>query len=161
LSDQCAQAKIVRMDDQRRRFCQASGGLILATALLPTAGCGGSGDSGSQVLAGTTDQVPVGMVLFVPVPSFNTNINVCRDANGFYAVDGNCTHAHCVLLFGDPSNPSGFYCSCHMSTFDYNGQNPTGPAAVTGPLKHYKVTLSGTQIFVDPATTVDPSVRVM
>jgi Rieske Fe-S protein len=153
------------MNDQRRRFCQASGGLILCSALLPAAsGCGGdmstSGDGGaSPVLAGTTDALPVGMILVVQIPGYN--INVCHDAGGFYAVDGNCTHAHCVLLFADPNNPSGFYCTCHGSTFDYNGQNPMGPAAATGPLKHYKVTLMGTQIYVDASVTVDATVRVM
>jgi Rieske Fe-S protein len=150
------------MDDQRRRFCQAGGGLLLASALLPAAGCGGSSttsDGGTMVLAGTTDMVPMGMVIFVTAPGFN--INVCHDAGGFYALDGNCTHAHCVLLFADASNPTGFACPCHMSTFDYNGQNPTGPAASTGPLKHYKVILSGTQLYVDTSTTVDASVRVM
>ena len=112
-----------------------------------------------MVLAGTTDMLAVGMVIFVTAPGFN--INVCRDATGFYALDGNCTHAHCVLLFADPSNPTGFACPCHMSTFDYNGQNPTGPAMTTGPLRHFKVTLSGTQIYVDTGTIVDASVRVM
>jgi Rieske Fe-S protein len=145
------------MDDQRRRFCQAGGGLLLASALLPATGCGGANTT--MVLAGTTDQLPVGMVIFVNTPDHN--VNVCRDASGYYAVDGNCTHAHCVLLFGDTTNPSGFACPCHMSTFDYNGQNPTGPAAATGPLKHFKVILDGTQIFVDTSTTVDASVRVM
>jgi nitrite reductase/ring-hydroxylating ferredoxin subunit len=144
------------MDDSRRRFCQAGGGLLLASAVLPATGCGGT--SGMMVFAGTTDQLPVGMVIFVTTPGYN--INVCRDANGFYALDGNCTHAHCVLLFGDVSNPSGFACPCHTSTFDYNGQNPTGPAAATGPLKHYRVILDGTKIYVDPSTPVDITVRV-
>jgi Rieske Fe-S protein len=153
------------MDDQRRRFCQAGGGLLLASAILPATGCGGSGtvngDGGSStmVLAGTVDQLPMNMVIFVMVPGFN--INICRDAKGYYAIDGNCTHARCVLLFNDTTNPNGFACPCHMSTFDYNGQNPTGPAAATGALKHYKVTLSGTQIYVDTAITVDPTARVM
>lgn len=101
----------------------------------------------------------MGMILVIMVPGYN--INMCHDAKGFYAVSGNCTHANCVLLFDDVTNPGGFACPCHMSTFDYNGQNPTGPAMVTGPLKHFKVTLVGTQLYVDTAINVDPSVRVM
>jgi Rieske Fe-S protein len=150
------------MDVKRRRFCQAGGGLILASAILPSAGgCGaGSMDGGTSFYAGTTDQVPVGQVLPVPVMG-SMQINICHDANGFYALAGNCTHAACVLLFADPSNPTGFACPCHQSSFDFNGQNPTGPAMATGPLKHFKLTLDGTKMYVDISMTVDPSVRVM
>jgi Rieske Fe-S protein len=145
------------MNRKRRRFCQLSGGLLLASAVLPTAGCNGGGSMG--VLAGTTDDVPKGQTLFGNTTGYN--FNVCHDADGYYAVDANCTHANCVVFFGDQANPNGFTCPCHQSTFDYNGQNPTGPAATKGPLKHYKVTISGNQIYVDPTTEVDISVRVM
>jgi Rieske Fe-S protein len=152
------------MDVKRRRFCQAGGGLMLASAILPSVGgCGGGGtsmDAGTSFYAGTTDEVPVGQAFPVPLQGA-MQINVCHDANGFYALAGNCTHASCVLLFADVANPTGFACPCHMSTFDFNGQNPTGPAMTTGPLKHFKVTLDGNKIYVDISMTVDPTVRVM
>lgn len=152
---------MVRMNSQRRRFCQATGGLILAGAIVPSvSGCGSGASTGSptSVYAGLVSDLAVDGILMVPAA--DQNINVCRDSGGFYALDGNCTHAHCVLLFMDASNPNGFACPCHASTFDYNGENPTGPAAQTGPLPHYKVTISGNDIYVDYGIMVDPSVRV-
>ena len=151
------------MDDWRRRICQVGGGLILAGAILPAAGgCLGSAKSNSDgaadlVFAGTVDQLPVGMILFVS--SGDHNLNVCRDAGGFYALSANCTHANCLVLFQAPANPTGFSCPCHSSTFDYNGGNPTGPATTTGPLPHFKVTLAGNQIYVDPTIKVDAVTR--
>ncbi len=130
---------------------------MLASALLPTAsGC--NHGVGTSVFGGQLSNLAVGNVLMVPAPDHN--LNICRDESGVFAIDGNCTHAHCVLLFMDPTNPSGFTCPCHGSTFDYDGENPTGPAAQTGPLDHYQVTISGDEIFVDYGIIVDPSVRV-
>jgi Rieske Fe-S protein len=103
-----------------------------------------------------------------------TNIWVCRDDKGVYAMDAECTHLGCpakphALSDPDPSlDPmigtpvsglsSGFKCNCHGATYDPNGQNPTAPAPA--PLNHYLVctTLSGI-IYVDPGQVVDPSIR--
>jgi Rieske Fe-S protein len=79
-------------------------------------------------------------------------------------MDANCTHARCVLVF-DPADPTnmipdpGFHCSCHGSTFDFNGQMPTPPAP--SPLAHFKLTVEpdGTLV-VDAGTEVPADTRV-
>jgi Rieske Fe-S protein len=143
------------MDDSRRKFCQATGICIAGAALLPAApGCG----NGTGMLidaAITTDMLALNDVWEIRLPDHN--IDLCHDGAGFYAVDANCTHAHCVLEFNNPDFPGIFHCTCHGSTFDYNGQNPTAPAQM--PLQHYKVILQGKHVFIDFNTKVDPSMR--
>jgi 3-phenylpropionate/trans-cinnamate dioxygenase ferredoxin subunit len=146
------------MDQKRREFCKLTGMTIAGAALLPaTPGCG-SGNSGNNapILAGRSADLAVNDVIEVRVPDHN--IDVLRDGKGIFAVDANCTHARCVLVF-NAGPPPGLNCTCHGSTFDYNGQNPTPPATV--PLAHYKVTVDASgNVFVDPGTTVDPATRV-
>jgi nitrite reductase/ring-hydroxylating ferredoxin subunit len=80
---------------------------------------------------------------------------LCRDAGGLFAMTALCPHTGCTV--GKLS--TGYLCPCHGSTFDLNGQNPTGPAAPSG-LTHFAVCVdAGGNVLVDVATRVDPNER--
>jgi Rieske Fe-S protein len=160
------------MDEDRRKFCQATCAALCAAALpIPLAGCQKA--AGSDVWTITSfkaGDVMMNEALLAQVADPNNldkpshNFYFCRDAGGLYVIDANCTHARCVLVFSpvdtDNMHPlPSFDCSCHGSTFDYNGQNPTPPAPT--PLVHYQLTVEpdGTLV-VDAGTTVTPDIRV-
>jgi thiosulfate dehydrogenase [quinone] large subunit len=154
-------------DQLRRRFCQA--GLALgAVAILPA--CGGSAKS-SAIISGDggvcgTNTVAVGNVSDVAVNDAilrqtpTTDVFICHDAAGFYAVDAGCTHFGCdVGLKAAKDLTQGFLCPCHGATYDAQGENPTTPAP--SPLPHYSLCLedSGTLV-VDLDVNVDASFRL-
>ncbi|HEY7958311.1 MAG TPA: Rieske (2Fe-2S) protein [Polyangia bacterium] len=148
-------------DEQRRRFCQATG-LVLIGATLP--GCGDAPPAMVDMLACGPTSVGVGIdITSLTIGSamyFQTgngvNVFVCRDADGVFALDAGCTHLGCDVMFVDAK--SGFHCPCHGATYDFNGDKPTPPAPK--PLQHYLVcaTVSG-QAVVDINQVVDPSTR--
>lgn len=152
-------------DPGRRDFCRAAGALVAGAALLPACG-GGGGQSGGNPVSGATvvsdtnaADLQVNDVDEIRVPE--AFVDVCRDANGIYAMSAYCTHADCVISV-DPNDTSAvpsFLCPCHQSTFDYNGTNTGGPAPK--PLPHYLVTIDATgQITIDTGMVVDASTRV-
>ena len=63
----------------------------------------------------------------------------------FKALSARCTHLGCVVQY-QPTPEPHFGCNCHGSQFDMNGINISGPAP--RPLPPYRVTLSGTSIYV-------------
>lgn len=151
-------------DRLRRRLCQA--GLVLgASALLPACGGAAKGNSGggscdaiNTVAVGTVDDVPLDGAVFHMTPT--TNLFVCHDAQGFYAVDSGCTHLGCdVALKAAGDLKQGFVCPCHGATYDAQGENPTTPAE--SDLPHYALCQqdSGTLV-VDLQTVVDAGVRL-
>jgi Rieske Fe-S protein len=165
------------MDDSRRRFCTAVG-LGLVGATLPA--CGDSStcnavDAGQ--LACGSQAVSLGMQLAdVPMDSATffdltfTHIWLCRDAQGVYALDAECTHLGCDAkpnTIGDaaptPQAPvsglsGGFTCHCHGATYDPNGTHPTAPAP--SPLRHYLVCATvGGEAYVDTQQVVDACTR--
>jgi Rieske Fe-S protein len=80
---------------------------------------------------------------------------VCQDDNGFYAMDGNCTHRGCFVDFlGDSKT---FNCACHGATYDFNGGSPTAPAPT--PMPHYELTLSEGVFVINTGKEVDASKR--
>lgn len=130
--------------------------MVMIRAALPVAGGAGcsNGPSGPGIVsAGATSQIVVGDVLEVRVTDHN--LDICRDDKGFYAMDANCTHARCVITF--QSQADGFLCTCHNSTYDYNGQNQTPPAPM--PLQHYKLIIQNGNLFVDTTQPVAPTDR--
>ncbi len=111
----------------------------------------------------------------------NTAVVVVRDAKGFYALSGICTHACClVALCSDADctaptiNPGecattvavnasmtgkGLLCPCHGSSFAIaDGAVLKGPA--TNPLPAYAVTFDGDDVLVDTTKPVDAGKRV-
>jgi nitrite reductase/ring-hydroxylating ferredoxin subunit len=160
------------MDKDRRTFCQASCAALCAAALpIPLAGCKNVGGDVWTITSFKAADVVIDEPQLAQVADnsmggtpISHNFWFCRDAGGLYVMDANCTHARCVLMFvpADPSNmmpvPT-FGCSCHGSTFDFNGQMPTPPAP--RPLDHYKLSLAdGGVLVVDASTIVDPSTRI-
>lgn len=151
------------MDRERRLICKA--GLALgAAAALPacgssqknTADCGsgslGVGNAADVAMNGAknvpTSQAPLGSSIFI-----------CRDADGYYALDAGCTHLGCDVALANATDlTQGFACPCHGATYDANGEKPTSPAP--SPLTHFLVCgePSGA-LLVDLGTVVDAKVR--
>jgi nitrite reductase/ring-hydroxylating ferredoxin subunit len=163
------------MDEDRRKFCQAACAALCASALpIPLSGCKAAGSGSGDVWTITSFKAPdvkMNEAVLAQVADnsmggtpISHNFWFCRDAGGLYVMDANCTHARCVLMFNevDPTNSSSipsFGCSCHGSTFDYNGQMPTPPAPM--PLDHYQLTVAdGGVLVVDAGNIVAPSTRV-
>jgi len=151
------------MDDQRRKFCQAGGLLVLGMAIP---GCGSPAnnttDGGGQLACGSSSAgagVNIADVMENTATLLTlqaTRVFLCRDSKGVYAMDAACTHVGTDVNFVDTS--SGFKCPLHGATYDFNGEKPTSPAP--SPLTHYLVctTVSGT-VVVDIDQPVAPSVR--
>ena len=152
------------MDEERRRFCQYAGLVILGTA-LPSCGSGSSPVDGGQLACGP---VSAGAGLNIadlvlnsatPVMINAEPIFICRDAKGVYALNARCTHVGTnVNLKNAQDATQGFQCPLHFATYDFNGDHATAPAP--SPLKHYLVctTLSGT-VVVDTEQEVASNVR--
>jgi cytochrome b6-f complex iron-sulfur subunit len=150
------------VDRERRLICKA--GLALgAVTVLPACGNGTTMTemcSASALGVGNAANIPMDSALNVPTgQAKGMSIFVCRDADGYYALDAGCTHFGCdVALKSAADLKQGFACPCHGATYDANGLMPTSPAP--GPLTHYLVCgePSGALV-VDLATEVDPKVR--
>ncbi len=84
----------------------------------------------------------------------NYDLFVCRDANGYFTVDAQCTHSGCdVKLQG-----SKWYCPCHSATFNFDGTGPTIPAFF--PLPNYAVCIDANgHLQVDYETKVSNTQR--
>jgi Rieske Fe-S protein len=90
-------------------------------------------------------------------PAFVSAANafVLRDSGGLYCMSGVCTHAGCSV------SPSGseFFCPCHGSVFDSNGNVVNGPAR--RPLPHYGLCIQGDgTVGIDPTSDVSASDRL-
>jgi Rieske Fe-S protein len=151
------------MDSDRRKLCQAGGLLVLGAATgaaLP--GCGDNGGGGGACGATAfktpygVDDVPKGSAApFFMGGDGMIGYFVCQDDNGFYAMDGNCTHRGCFVDFD--SNAKNFNCHCHGATFDFNGGSPTAPAPT--PMPHYELCLTDGVFVIDTNKEVDATKR--
>lgn len=171
------------MNEMRRTLCKLAG----LTAFGAVTGCGGGGSTkggDGGVLECGLQTVLVGInVMDLPLDTAvlfsnsTVNVYVCRDANGIFAFDAECTHLGCnvrpTAYTGTACTPDmqappvgmqvtglkqGFNCCCHGATYDPNAQVTGGPAPRS--LDHFLVctTVSG-QIAVDTAQVVDPKTR--
>src|SRR4051794_15934788 len=129
-----------KVDLDRRALCQAACAAA-AVGVLPACG----GDPNASLKCGTgkvkVDNVAgiaVGQLKPIERLGYDT-LFICRDADGLYALNAQCTHFKCTLVF--MGQTTGFKCDCHTATFDFNGQNPTMPA--TMPLEHYAMCSDG------------------
>ena len=118
--------------------------------------CGTEGigvGNASDVAMNDAKQVPTSVGL-------GDSLLIGHDSDGYYAMDGGCTHLGCDVMMKAPGDlKQGFYCMCHGATYDANGQNPTTPAPL--PLKHYLLcTEPSGALVVDTTVEVDPKVRL-
>jgi Rieske Fe-S protein len=158
----------------RRTFCvAASSGLVLISlpGCDPGASGGGAdlepgrdlrpaGDMAAQsrcppggvIAAGAASTLKAGQAIHLATDQ----LFVVRDAQGIYALTDVCTHQFCPVAYRSGSRT--FYCSCHGSTYDANGDVTVGPAST--PLVHYAVCIEHNgDVVVDTGTEVDPSTR--
>jgi len=61
---------------------------------------------------------------------------VYRDAEGLYAMSAVCTHLGCIVSAED----GGYFCPCHGSRFNVQGEPLSGPAP--RPLKYLQLSIS-------------------
>jgi Rieske Fe-S protein len=151
------------MDSDRRKLCQAGGLLVMgaaAGAALPGCGSNGGGGGSCGEMAFNTHLTPEDVPKGTAAPFFMGGAGmigyfVCQDDNGFYAMDGNCTHRGCFVDFVTAS--MSFNCHCHGATFDFNGGTPTDPAPT--PMPHYELCLSAGEFVIDTSKPVDAAKR--
>ncbi len=146
-----------KLELDRRAFCELAG-LALVTMALPACGPDGAGApmcGAGSVSAGPASAIAVGMVKQIDRVAFDT-LFVCRDSAGLYAISGACTHMRCSVKF--VSQAKGFDCSCHNSSFDFNGENPNPPATTALPHLMMCIDASG-NLIVDPEQTVAANIR--
>ncbi|MDB4960784.1 MAG: Rieske (2Fe-2S) domain protein [Myxococcales bacterium] len=124
--------------------------------LLPVAACAHrrtavSAPAGPAFDAGPVEDYPPSSAVRFRI----RGVIVVRDQIGVMAVSAICTHEGCVVSLQSDS----LVCECHHSVFTMEGDVIQGPA--TRPLPHFKVTLLGTRIYVDPGQVVPATDRLI
>jgi nitrite reductase/ring-hydroxylating ferredoxin subunit len=163
-------------EDRRRFLFRAIAAAAAAGMVFPA--CGGTmpmsdaGDSGTGGDGGTAVEVMTGVMaadLMVGQvrrvdPMGRDPIVVGRDAMGYYAMSGLCTHEFCPVTVMSGATMIG--CSCnHGSTFSLTGEvmmpATTRPVANQPPLEHKRMEIRAGQIVVFPTMAVPSTTRVM
>lgn len=134
----------------RRDFLKLGIGALSALAMLEMGGVSLffmqprslEGAFGSLVNAGPLDSFPAGSVVEFPDGRF---FLIHAPDGGFLAVYSRCTHLGCTISW-EP-NDNRFFCPCHASSFDTNGdvQNPPAPRA----LDLFAIIIEEGQVLVD------------
>lgn len=129
----------------------------------PNAACGcGTTPSGSSWHNTNlqASQVPLNAVAY----NSSTQIFICHDDQGYYAMDSLCPHEGCDMgtsngHYTQNNLSAGFTCYCHGSDFDANGNVQAG-SATSKSIPHYLLTTDSTgKFFVDWSQTVDKTCR--
>lgn len=134
----------------RRDFLKLGIGALSAMAVLEVGGASLlfmqprtlEGTFGSIVDAGQIDSFPTGSVVEFPDGRF---FLIRSNDGGFLAVYQRCTHLGCAVTW--EADEGRFFCPCHASSFDVNGdvENPPAPRA----LDTFPVTLDAGRVMVD------------
>jgi cytochrome b6-f complex iron-sulfur subunit len=119
----------------RRDFLKLGIGALSALAVLEVGGASLlfmqprslEGSFGGIVDAGQSDSFPPGSVVEFPDGRF---FLVRSQDGGFLAVYQRCTHLGCSVTW--EADEGRFFCPCHASSFDANGdvENPPAPRAL-------------------------------
>lgn len=101
------------------------------------------GEFGAKVNAGAVESFPVGSVTEFPDGRFY----LVRLNDGFLALSNRCTHLGCAVSW--QANSQQFFCPCHASSFDAEGdvQNPPAPRA----LDIFPIEIRDAQVWVNTA----------
>jgi cytochrome b6-f complex iron-sulfur subunit len=93
---------------------------------------------------GRVEDIPVGGVLNIP----KRKIFVARNEKGCFAMSSVCTHLGCMVQHQAAANAKEtFFCPCHGSRFDYEGNVVGGPAP--RPLDRVALEIDGGELVVD------------
>lgn len=82
----------------------------------------------------------------LPVNIDGREIAIIFTQNQYYALDGICTHAHCLIAYGWVEDGS-IWCGCHGAEYDVRTGAPKDLIA-TRPLPTYPVRVDGNDIYV-------------
>jgi cytochrome b6-f complex iron-sulfur subunit len=136
----------------RRNFLKMGMGALSALALLEVGGVSLmfmqprslEGEFGGLVTAGAVDSFVPGSVTEFPNGRFYL---IRAHDGGFLAVYQRCTHLGCTVSWQPDQNR--FFCPCHASTFDFNGdvENPPAPRA----LDTFPITFAEGQVLINTA----------
>jgi Rieske Fe-S protein len=108
------------------------------------------------VNVGAETAFPVGTWnLVMSSSTYQDNVIVAQDANGFFAFSAICTHAGCIV--DAPASNGAIFCGCHGSRFDGNGNVTGGPAQ--SPLQHFAIAICNGNVYVDPSSPVSEATR--
>lgn len=134
----------------RRDFLKMGMSAVSAVALLELGGVGlmfmrprkVEGAFGGRVNAGPVSSFPEGSVVEFPNGRF---FLIRTQDGGFLAFYQRCTHLGCSVTWQAGENQ--FFCPCHASSFDLNGdvQNPPAPRA----LDLFAVSIEDEKVIVD------------
>lgn len=109
-------------------------------------------ESNSRVKLGPVEKFLGTAVTAVP----EYRLWIYSEQDGLYAVSAVCTHLGCIVA---RQEEQGFYCPCHGSRFDPQGNVVAGPAP--RPLLYLELTLSPDgQLVVDRQHEVAPAIRL-
>ena len=98
---------------------------------------------------GSIDDLPVGGVLDIP----KRKLFVARNEQGCFAMSSVCTHLGCMVQHQTAAGAKeAYFCPCHGSRFDPEGQVVGGPAP--RPLDRVALTIDGGELVVDVKETV-------
>ncbi len=89
----------------------------------------------------------------IPIPE--QRLWIRHDQGGLFAISAVCTHLGCIVS----AVPEGYFCPCHGSRFDRQGEVISGPAPRA--LRYLQLSVSPDgQLLVNQDQEVDPSVRL-
>ena len=100
-----------------------AGGLVPIVGYLIPPDTGGN-ESGGLVLAGNTDDIPIGQGEVVSVG--NKPVIITNTEQGVKAFSAICTHLGCIVMWDQPRNI--IWCPCHDGQF-----SPVTGAVIAGP----------------------------
>lgn len=139
----------------RRDFMKMGLGVLSSAAILEV-GAGSlmylrarslDGSFGGTVVAGNVDEFPENSVTEFKEANF---FLVRAKDSGFLAVYRRCPHLGCTVEWS--KSKERFYCPCHASSFDMNGDFISQP--VTKALDIFKVSFRDRQVLVDTSQLV-------
>jgi Rieske Fe-S protein len=96
----------------------AGGGVCAVRFMLPTV----SFDPPARFKVGYPEEFAEDSVTY----DERHSIFVVRESSRFYAMDARCTHLQCLVRWEE--DEGRFFCPCHGSKFDRQGENLAGPA---------------------------------
>ncbi len=103
----------------------------------------------TRFAVGRPEDVPVGGVLDLP----RRKLFLVRSEAGFYAMSSVCTHLGCMVQHHKVAKgDEAFFCPCHGSRFDQEGNVIGGPAP--RPLDRVQLEIDGDKLVVDISTPV-------